>query len=92
MHDVERNVAGYLAQHNGAMCCFAFKQTGSANGVKHGVGFTSCKMLLNKHIDSHTVFGMHHDDCAVVACLLHRTKYLAIVAVIGVGIRHEQLE
>ena len=89
MHDVERNIARYLAEHNGAMRCFAFEQTGSANGMKHRVGFAPSKMLLNEHVNCHAIFCMHHDDCAVVAGFLHCTKYLAIVAVVSVGVRHE---
>ena len=92
VHDVERHVAGHVAEHDGAVRGLGLERRGPCVAVELGVGVAACDGLLHEHVDGRPVLGVHHDHGAALACRLHGAQDLAVVAVEHARVGHEQLE
>ena len=92
VHDVQRHVAGHVAQHDGAVRGLGLQRRGTGVAVVLRVGLATGEGLLHQHVDGDAVLGVHHDHGAAFGSGLHGTQDLTVVAVEHAGVRHEQLE
>ena len=92
MHDVERHVAGDVAEHDGAVRGLGLERRGPRVAVVLGVGVAAGERLLDQHVDGGSVLGVHHDHGAAFGRGLHGPQDLTVVAVEHAGVGHEQLE
>ena len=92
VHDVQRHVAGDVAEHDGAMRRFGLERRRSRVAVVLRVGLAAGEGLLHQHVDGDAVLGVHHDDRAALGSRLHGFQDLPVVAVEHAGVGHEQLE
>ena len=92
VHDVERHVAGDMAEHDGTMRGFGLERRGPGVAVELRVGVAAGQGLLHQHVDGDSVLGMHHDHRPALGGGLHGPQQLAVVAVEHARVGHEQLE
>ena len=92
VHDVERDVAGHLRQHDGPVGGLALQLGSTDDAVVLRVGLAPGQRLRDEHVDGDAVLGVHHDHRAVVGRPLHGPQDLAVVAVEDAGVGHEELE
>ena len=92
VHDVQRHVAGDVAQHDGAVRGLCLERRGARVAVVLGIGLAAGERLLHQHVDGDAVLGVHHDHRPALGRGLHRPQDLPVVAVEDARVGHEQLE
>ena len=90
--DVERHVAGDVAEHDRPVRGLGLERRRARVAVVLRVGLAAGERLLHEHVDGDPVLGVHHDHRPAVGGALHRPQDLAVVAVEHAGVGHEQLE
>ncbi len=91
VHDVERG-AGEAGQHDRAVGGLLLGLPRPGEPVVDRVGLATGQRLGDEDVDGHAVLGVHHDERAVLARLLHGPQDLAVVGVEDAGVGHEQLD